>query len=137
METGYFKNTAKAVCTRGQYLMNRLKPFYEITVKLAELLDQDINAKNRETIISQVNLLIEKRGDLLPEVPPPFTEDEKRVGSDIVLLNNKIQQKMNALFIDLKREMKQFKKQKKSNKIYTNPYEKIQTMDGMFLDNKK
>lgn len=117
--------------------MNRLKPLYQVTLELEELLDQEITSKNRESIISDVNLLVGTRGDLLQEVTPPFTEEEKWIGEQLVIMNNTIQQKMTAIFTDLKQEMKQVKKQKRSNKTYTNPYKNIKTIDGMFMDSKK
>ncbi|MFD1038876.1 flagellar protein FliT [Virgibacillus byunsanensis] len=117
--------------------MNRLSRLYNITVQLDKILNQTISSKNREEIITTVNQLIEQRGDYLNQVTPPLTADEKIIGKEVVVLNEKIEEQMNDLFDSLKQEMKQMKKQKKSNQSYINPYKSVQAMDGMFLDNKK
>ncbi|PAV31022.1 flagellar protein FliT [Virgibacillus profundi] len=117
--------------------MNRLQVLYDVSLQLNKVLDQDITEKNRETVIEQINELIDKRGIHLETITSPYTENEKQLGKKIVQLNNEIQEKMQQLFDELKSEMKQVKKQKKSNRTYSNPYENIQAMDGMFLDSKK
>ncbi|OZU88793.1 flagellar protein FliT [Virgibacillus indicus] len=117
--------------------MNRLRELYEITIQLKKTLVQEITAKDREAVIEQVNELIDKRSIHLQHVNPPFTEEEKVLGKELVVLNEEIQTKMLQLFNDLKSEMKQIKKQRKSNMSYTNPYKSVQTLDGMFMDRKK
>ncbi|WP_163970543.1 flagellar protein FliT [Oceanobacillus halotolerans] len=109
---------------------------YDITKELDKVLNTS-TSKNREEIITEVNRLIEERAVYLDELNPPFTEEEKTTGNQIVDLNENIKQKMDTLFADLKQEMKQMKQQKKSNQSYTNPYKHVQTMDGMFYDRKK
>ncbi|MEN1967314.1 flagellar protein FliT [Lentibacillus sp. N15] len=117
--------------------MNRLQPLYELTNKLETLLEQEIPAKHRESIIQEINRLIAERGVLLREIHPPFTVEEKQLGEQIVASNRMIQQKMSMLFTVLKQEMKQIQQQQKSNNTYTNPYQHVQAIDGMFLDRKK
>ncbi|WP_188454132.1 flagellar protein FliT [Virgibacillus oceani] len=117
--------------------MNRLDSVYQITKQLEALLVQTISSKNRETVIGEINILIEKRGKLIKNATPPFNDDEKQTGEKLVEMNNAIQQKMDTLFAELKLEMKQIKRQKKSNKTYINPYEKVNTIDGMFMDSRK
>src|SRR5690625_5176865 len=100
--------------------MTRLDALYEVTMKLYQLLKEPIPSKDRETVIKQVDELIEQRGNLLQDIIPPFTEKEKKIGEEIVLFNEHIQKQMHVLFVELKEEMKQVKKQKKSNRTYTN-----------------
>lgn len=117
--------------------MNRLRPFYELTELLESLLEQEITSVNRDTIIGEVNRLIEQRAILFMEIYPPFTEEEKRTGAQIVEKNRVLQSKLNLLFSNLKQEMKQIQQKKKSNLTYINPYGHIRPADGMFLDSKK
>ncbi|MCC2251053.1 flagellar protein FliT [Virgibacillus sp. AGTR] len=116
--------------------MNRLTPLYETTIKLKELLEQKIDAKDRESVISQINSLIEKRGEQMKALTPPYSDMEKETGRALVDLNDGIQHKMQQLFHELKLEMKQIKKQKQSNRKYSDPYKNVQSKDGMFLDSK-
>lgn len=117
--------------------MDRIQQVYEVTNKIKTLLDQNITAKSRESVIEELNDLIEKRGNYMEKLTPPYTEEEKEIGKELVMMNNHIQKKMHLLFAELKLEMKQVKKQKKSNQSYTNPYKNVHTMDGMFMDSKK
>lgn len=117
--------------------MNQLQKIYDVTKQLEEVLHEKVNAKDRDTVIEQVNHLVEQRGELLNEITPPYTEEEKKLGKELVTLNEQIQVKMNTLFDDLKLEMKQVKKQKKSNRTYVNPYENVKSLDGIYLDSKK
>ncbi|WP_164668089.1 flagellar protein FliT [Virgibacillus doumboii] len=117
--------------------MSQLHEIYDITKELEKVLNEKVHAKDRDSMIEQVNDLVEQRGQLLNKTSPPFTEAEKQLGKELVHLNENIQVKMNALFDDLKVEMKQVKKQKKSNRTYLNPYEDVKSLDGMYLDSKK
>lgn len=117
--------------------MNRLDPILKVTLELKMLLEQDISAKNRESFIAEISRIIENREQLLKRIVPPYSDSEKRTGKQLVRLNELIQKNLNALFTELKKEMKQLKKQKKSNRTYTNPYKNLQTVDGMFMDSKK
>ncbi|MFD2629161.1 flagellar protein FliT [Oceanobacillus kapialis] len=116
--------------------MNRLEPVYEITTRLKTLLNQEITAKTREAMIEQVNQLVELRGEQLEHVTPPFSEEEKQLGQELVAMNRAIEEKMEKLFTELKTEMKQVKKQKKSNRTYINPYDKVRARDGRFMDSR-
>lgn len=118
-------------------MMNRLEKLYQITCQLKELLDQDVTAKNREEIIQQMTELIDQRGELMKSISPPYTKEESEMGRKVLELNGFIQEKMNALFNELKLEMKQVKQQRQSKQRYVNPYQDVQVMDGMFLDSKQ
>ena len=117
--------------------MNRLLDVYDVTWQMKEVLKQEITVKNREQVIEQVNQLVEARRKHMEKLAAPYSEAEKVLGKKIILLNDQIEQTMEKIFNVLKSEMKQVKKQKQSNRNYTNPYEHVQTMDGMFLDSKK
>lgn len=117
-------------------MMDYLEKVYVITIELKELLDQNITPKNREEVINQLNQLIEARGKWMDQLQPPYTEAEKELGEEIYNLNTGIQNKMQQLFTDLKLEMRQVQKQKKTNESYTNPYRNVHVSDGTFMDSK-
>lgn len=116
--------------------MNRLDALYKVTLELKNVLDQDITSKNREEVINEINVIVEQRGVLMKEITPPYTEKEKKIGQKVVHINEQIEKKMNTLFDTLKHDMRQVKKQKESNRSYINPYGKMKSTDGMFLDSK-
>lgn len=117
--------------------LEKLKNVLHVTKSLEKLLNQKITPNNREQIVSQINDLVEKRGKLLQQITPPFSIEEQQLGKKVLELNNFIQKQMDHLFTELKEEMKQINRRKKSNQSYENPYKSIQSVDGMFLDQKK
>ena len=72
----------------------------------------------------------------MDQLNPPYTDEEKVLGEKIYSLNIGIESKMQQLFSDLKVEMKQVQKQKKTKESYTNPYKNVHTSDGTFMDSK-
>jgi flagellar protein FliT len=117
--------------------MNRVQPIYDITEKMAILLADEISPNNRQSVINEINMLLLEREKHMNTIAEPYSEEELELGKKIIPLNQTIQEKMNLLFFQLKTEMKQVKKQKNSNRKYTNPYENVQTVDGMFWDKRK
>ncbi|WP_047984511.1 flagellar protein [Ornithinibacillus californiensis] len=117
--------------------MNRVKPIYDITQKMKQLLDADFSSNDRQNVIQEVNSLLLQRGVYMEEAKEPYSTEELEMGKELLPLNTEVQQKLDSLFQGLKNEMKQVKKQKNSNRKYTNPYDKVQTIDGMFMDKRK
>ncbi len=117
-------------------MMDCLEKVFEITIELKELLERHITSQNREEIINKLNQLIEARGKWMEQLQPPYTAAEKELGEKIYSLNIEIQNKMQQLFTDLKLEMRQVQKQKKTNQSYTNPYRNVHVSDGTFMDSK-
>ena len=101
--------------------MNRLEALYNVTKEFDQVLQQPVDSKNRAEIIKKVNELINQRGDYIKDIIPPYMEEEKQLGSEIVTLNNQIEKQMKLIFNHLKHEMKQTKKQKSTNESYVNP----------------
>ncbi|MFD1416974.1 flagellar protein [Oceanobacillus jeddahense] len=117
--------------------MNRIVPIYQLTESMLQLLSQEIDSHNREEVIDIFQKKMEERGQLLEAIAPPYTQDEDKLGKAVVQMNQDIEQKIKYIFFALKNEMKQVQQQKKSTTSYSNPYKNIQSMDGMFLDQKK
>ena len=117
-------------------MMSTLLNVYNVTIKLQKLLEQAIPAKDREGVINELNALIAERGKWMDQLNPPYTDEEKVLGEKIYSLNIGIESKMQQLFSDLKVEMKQVQKQKKTKESYTNPYKNVHTSDGTFMDSK-
>lgn len=119
-------------------MMANLNKVYEITLELKQLLvDKPVSSKERETVIEKLNELIEDRGKWMEQLSPPYTEEEKQLGEQIYQMNIGVQENMERIFADLKLEMKQVQKQKKTQQSYSNPYKHVSFSDGTFLDRKK
>ncbi|MGP4040722.1 flagellar protein FliT [Gracilibacillus sp. D59] len=114
--------------------MTRLK---EITLKLNQTLDEIRKSANREERIIEIQKLLNEREDLLKEVKKPYTEEELKVGRELITIDRDIQKKMNQIFEGVKVDVRSVRKQKSSNQKYVNPYQNLATNDGTFLDKKK
>lgn len=117
--------------------MNQLNELYQTTIELKAVLEREITSEKRKEIIEEINKLVEQRRAEMSEITAPYTEYEKQLGQDIVLLNTTIEKEMNQLFEDLKQEMRQVKKQKDTNRSYINPYGKMTSTDGVYVDSKQ
>lgn len=116
--------------------MQAVQVVYELTMHMLHLL-QKRHQVERHDVIEQLTHFIEKREQVLRKLSPPYSQDEIKIGRKIISLNKTIEQEMNALFTELKQDMKQTKRQRKSTQSYVNPYRSVQTIDGMFMDQKK
>lgn len=116
--------------------MNRLEEVYEMTLKLNTILT-NVTAENRESLIQEINELIDKREQALKLVKSPYTLDEKVIGQKLLSLNKTVQKQLDQVFTKLKQEMEQMQQQKKSNRSYINPYGEIKTIDGVYIDSKQ
>lgn len=116
---------------------DELKKLLTLTEQIQGVLKEKVTGKNRDEVIEQVEKFIEEREQLLQRIKAPYTDEEKKIGQHIVTVNKTIDQKMAEIFQLLKDEIKQMNRHKKSNPSYENPYQSLQTMDGMFLDEKK
>lgn len=117
--------------------MSQLEMLYKLTSELHLLLNEEVTNQNRETVITKINELIEQREQAIKQVKPPFTQSENEIGKKVISMNKEIEIKLENIFSQLKQEMKQIQKQKKTNRSYINPYGPIKTIDGMYVDSKQ
>lgn len=116
--------------------MQAVQVVYELTLDMLHLLQKRQHIE-RHDVIEQLTHFIEEREQVLRKLSPPYSQDELKIGQKIISLNKLIEQEMHALFTELKQDMKQTKRQRKSTQSYVNPYRSVQTNDGMFMDQKK
>lgn len=113
--------------------VQRLKDLMENTIEKLDRLEQQ---KNREGFIEAFEHFLDEREKLLQEIHPPYTDEEKQMGEQLVALDQTIQEQIGRFFQTLKTSMRNLKKQKHSNKKYNHPYQDVSTMDGMFFDKR-
>ncbi|MFB1049898.1 flagellar protein FliT [Paraliobacillus sp. JSM ZJ581] len=120
-------------------MTERMNQLYERTNELLLLLDENVSkaVEEREKIIENVNVLLNHREIILAEIKPPYTAEEKEIGIKLVPLEQKIQQRLNLLFTNIKTDMRTVKKQKSTNQKYMNPYQSLANSDGSYLDKRK
>ena len=118
-------------------MSNRLEDVFQKTAVLYKLTEEKIPVDQRQERIADINRLLAERDPLLSQVVPPFTEEEKETGRELLLMNQAIQQKLLLLENEIKQNLIQVKKQKKTKQQYQHTYQGLAGSDGMFLDHKK
>ncbi|KHE67542.1 flagellar protein FliT [Halobacillus sp. BBL2006] len=117
--------------------MSAWQEFLTLTKELDEVIHQPVSEKNRANVLDRVDVLLDKRQALMGELTQPTSDQERAVIEEVKKRDLKINQKLEFLFTDLKKDMRNNKKQKSSKQRYTNPYQSVSNYDGMFFDHKK
>lgn len=113
--------------------MSSVKECHSITHQLHQLL---ISAQQVDDhLLQRADSLLQEREVLLPNIAPPFTDDEKILGAEMNKWNQVINLKMRALKGLIQRDINGLNKTKVTAQKYSNPYESMQT-DGMFYDKR-
>lgn len=118
--------------------MGRLQELYEVTAEMVEVLNQyEVEKIDRSTAIEKMTILIEQRSVVMEKLEPPYTDEEMKIGHEVIELNKEITNKMEQLYKVVKEDMNKVKKKKAFNPSYINPYGNLRTTDGLFVDSKK
>ncbi|MEH7381332.1 flagellar protein FliT [Bacillus sp. JJ1533] len=116
--------------------MNALLSLNGITKELLELLEQPIPKENRDSFIERITSFLDLRDRAIKEIAPPYTDEEKKLGAEIVLINKIIDAKLAEIKLEIQTDLAQLKKSKATSKKYANPYQ-AGPADGMFFDKRK
>ncbi|WP_299093528.1 flagellar protein FliT [uncultured Metabacillus sp.] len=117
--------------------MSSIEKVYGITKQLFELMSHPVIKDTRDDVIQRITSMLDHREELLKEVQPPFTENDKRAFEQIVAWNKVINTKFTDLKQQIQLDMVQLKRAKSSKQQYVNPYQHVSTSDGMFYDKRK
>ena len=113
--------------------MSPVRDCHRVTKRLLHILEAV--ERDRDSQIKQAEELLDQRGLLLPEIVPPFTEEEQKLGHEINIMNKEIEARLAHLSTVVKEDLKEVGAKKQSMNKYSNPYEALQT-DGVFYDKR-
>lgn len=116
--------------------MNPVISFHRITKELNGILSEPVQQEKRDEVIEKITGLIEEREQLIPKVKAPFTEEERKIGAEIIQMNGFIDVKLESLKKEIQLDIANQKKRKVTTTKYVNPYQSAPA-DGMFFDKKK
>lgn len=117
-------------------MMSALREYFQVTKEAIEVLSDLSWEKDREIAISRLDEIIRIRESLQKDIQPPFTDEEKKLGELCVKLNEELAKAMAKRRMEVARNLKKVREQKKHNQKYANPYEAILT-DGVYYDKRK
>lgn len=135
MEAGYPAEPPETVHGRRPGIVNAVREFYDATIELVNLLEND--SIKRDDKINKMEQLLTQRERLLQDIKPPFSPQEKQLGRILVGLNAKLERLLEKEKTAIQHDIKLVKKQKESNKKYVNPYESLASLEGGFVDKRK
>jgi flagellar protein FliT len=115
--------------------MSTIQQLLELTKQLLHVL-QTMEGKDRDDLIQLIHRLLDERQALLPSIQPPYSEEDLRIGKEVVQLNKQIEPLLAHLQMDIQKDINRFEKRKISVEKYRNPYESLQ-FDGMYYDKRK
>lgn len=111
---------------------------YEETVQLLnELKKLDGSNADREQILVNIQAMINRRDKLIGTIKKPYTEHNQALGEKMISINEKIQNRMNLLYAEIKTDIKNMQRRKEKNISYINPYGKMTTEEGVYVDREK
>ncbi len=108
----------------------KTKELYELVQ--SESFDDSV----RDDVMDRLDQLLDERQLLLDQFTPPFSNEEKQLGQEIIEWNRVIESKLTSFQQLIQRDINGLSKKKSSVNKYVNPYESMQH-DGMFYDKKK
>lgn len=116
--------------------MSAVENFYQATLELLKLLE-DEQSKDRDEKINKIRALLEKREGLMITMSPPFSQEDRELGKKLISLNQKVIALLIAEKTSIQKDINSFKKKKQTVTKYSNPYESLSTIDGVFYDKRK
>jgi flagellar protein FliT len=116
--------------------MSIVKQLHEKTSRTYENIIRSSEGKNRDQVIIEITQFLDERDNIIGQIKQPFTEEEKKLGKELVKMDSKIQEYFQIIIGQIKGSIKQIQNQKRNNKRYVNPYQNVGTSDGMFFDKK-
>jgi flagellar protein FliT len=117
--------------------MSVVEQLHHITKEFYEnFVCKEVKKDERDGWIEELERFLQEREKLLAKIQPPYTEEEKRLGKEIVRFNQKIEEKLKQMKQEIQFDIRHLKKAKESTNKYLNPYQSL-SIDGMFYDKRK
>ncbi|XJZ26937.1 flagellar protein FliT [Bacillota bacterium Lsc_1132] len=114
--------------------MNRVKPVYQYTMQLIELLEKmDLD---RDEKIQLIQDFLAKREESLRELAGSYSDEEIALGRQLVVLSGKLESLLEREKLMIQRDMKNLHAKKETSQKYLNPYQSL-VAGGVFYDKKK
>jgi flagellar protein FliT len=114
--------------------VSTVKELYERTKQLHQFLEEPLPKEDREPYIEKLELLLQRRAELISRFKQPVRLQEQEMAQEIVDWNKQIEQRLKMYLAVIKTDMNKLEQQKQTNKKYENPYDT--QPDGFFIDKK-
>lgn len=99
---------------------------------LTEVPDGD----DRDAYIARIDELLDKRGALLAQLTPDAMRGHQLL-PHLLELDEGIRLRLDHVMNIVKKDIKNFQKSRETERQYTNQYDSVRNLDGMYYDGKK
>jgi flagellar protein FliT len=96
-------------------------------------INKPFHKKERDQVISKINEFLLKRDGLIKELTEPHSAEDRFLGEQVLVYDQKIKAKFKALKQEISEDLLTLRKQKKSTTKFINPYQSTY-VNGVFLD---
>lgn len=117
--------------------MGVVRDVWLVTKELLETVTAPWSSEEREERLKAVEELLRRRGELLGALRPPYSEEERALGRDIVAWNRDIEERLKAVQDEIRRDLRAAEAKRRANARYVHPYEQPLSLDGMFYDKRR
>ncbi|AWO74751.1 flagellar protein FliT [Geobacillus thermoleovorans] len=114
-----------------------VREVWQLTRELLEATALPWPAEEREARLVQVDELLRRREEWLRELRPPYSEEEQRLGREIVAWNREIEARLRQVRDEIGSDLRITEAKRQANACYVHPYEQPLSIDGMFYDKKR
>lgn len=115
--------------------MSVIREIHQRTLEISKFVKNTGAIEDRDLFVDKVLSMIEERQNLVNQMKPPYSDEERVLGEEISSLDKEINQKLNNVLKAIKSDIGGLKKRKMTQSRYENPYESAYS-DGTFLDKR-
>lgn len=110
---------------------------WRVTKELLEATALPWPSEDREERLRTVDRLLQERQELLWKLRPPYSEEEQRLGREIVAWNREIEARLRQVRDEIGSDLRITEAKRQANARYVHPYEQPLSFDGMFYDERR
>ncbi|WP_096226161.1 flagellar protein FliT [Geobacillus sp. FJAT-46040] len=114
-----------------------VREVWQLTRELLEATALPWPAEEREARLVQVDELLRRREEWLRELRPPYSEEEQRLGREVVAWNREIEARLRQVRDEIGSDLRITEAKRQANARYVHPYEQPLSFDGMFYDKRR
>lgn len=114
--------------------MDEVKEIYTVTLALIKLLESS-SAQDRTEKIMKMEELLNQREELIKFIKPPYTEQEKEIGTKLIKLEPILTGLLEDEKLSIQKDLKDLTIKRDTTNKYVNPYDSF-SPDGVFYDKR-
>ncbi|MCM3760677.1 flagellar protein [Alkalihalobacillus oceani] len=115
-----------------------MKDLYLLTAELVTFVKQPLpeDHDERDAFLVKLDERLQKRESLLKKLDgDSFSPAERKLGDEIIKLNGRLNERLEQIQMEIRKNLADLKEKKKTGRKYENPYDGP-TSEGIFFDKR-